>query len=100
MKNKVSHLIAAGAMLFIGAVNVHAQVYLNGDVGAAFLQNTTIHNSGGAKASFDPGVRGDVALGYNLSDCFAAELETGAIWNKMDKIGGESVSAAGASINL
>lgn len=99
-KTNVRHLIAAGTMLVIGAANASAQMYLNGEVGAAFAQDVTIKNTGGAKASFNPGVRGGFALGYNLSDSFAAEFESGVIWNSMDTLGGMSVSDAGATIDL
>lgn len=99
MKYKVSHLITAGAMLFIGAANVRAQVYLNGDVGASFIQNVPLRNSGGKSASFNPGARGGFSVGYDLSDCFAVELETGAIWNSVDKVGGQSLSS-GANADL
>src|SRR5690348_11853278 len=71
IKSKVRHLIAAGTMLLIGAASASAQTspyYINGEVGASFLQDVTIRNTGGAKATFNPGVRGGFALGYNLSD--------------------------------
>jgi OmpA-OmpF porin, OOP family len=103
IKTKTHHLIAAGTMLLIGAANASAQtspVYLDGELGASFPQSLTFKNSGGTKATFNPGVRADIVLGYNLSDCFAVEFNTGAIWNSVDKIGGESLSSEGASFNL
>ncbi len=94
-KTKVRHLIAAGTMVWIGVANASAQTspyYIDGQVGAAFLQDVTIKNSGGAKASFNTGVRADVVLGYNLSDCFAVEFNTGAIWNSVDNVSGANIN--------
>src|SRR6478752_647435 len=98
-KTKVHNLIAAGSMLLIGAASASAQTspyYIDGQVGASFVQDLSFKNSGGTKASFNTGVRADIILGYNLSDCFAVEFNTGAIWNSVDTIGGVSVSAANA----
>lgn len=103
IKTKAHHLIAAGTMLLIGAANASAQTspyYLNGEIGASFPQDLTFKNSGGAKASFNPGVRADVLLGYNLCSAFAVEFNTGVIWNSVDKIGGQSLSSEGLNINL
>jgi opacity protein-like surface antigen len=87
MKSTLRYISAAGAVLLIAAAAVRAdgisdKVYVNGDVGAAFLQDITIKNSGGAELQFDTGVRADVGIGYNISDALAAELDAGVVWNQ------------------
>jgi opacity protein-like surface antigen len=66
-------------------------LYTDVNVGGAYQQNatveTTVTPSGGPptmtsqNTTFNLGVRGDVALGYNISDSWAAEFNTGLIWN-------------------
>jgi opacity protein-like surface antigen len=51
-------------------------------------------------ATFNPGVRGDIAVGYNITGSLAAELETGFMWDSMDKINGRSLSSINQSVDL
>jgi opacity protein-like surface antigen len=65
--------------------------YVHTDLGPAFIPNANLHfrandmlgNSfrGTGRFQADPGIRGDLAFGYNFADCLAFELETGALWN-------------------
>jgi opacity protein-like surface antigen len=57
--------------------------YLHSDIGATYMQN--LKGPGGfAGLSMNAGARGDIALGYSINECFAAEFETGAIWNSSE----------------
>jgi len=73
--------------------------YLNGDAGGA-LQQDVYDKSDGGTLSFDPGLRADVALGYNINDSFAVELESGVIWNSVDALSGTPLSTYGQSADL
>jgi opacity protein-like surface antigen len=45
-------------------------------------------DTSGAEIEFDPGIRFDFGAGYNITDWFAAEVETGIIANDIDSIRG------------
>lgn len=92
---KPTPLTTLGIALFIGCATAHADwtdnLYLNTDVGAAFVPDVTTHDHGvddtgpfRSKGRFqlDPGVRADLSLGYNLNQSWAVELEAGGIWNQ------------------
>src|SRR4051794_16348773 len=57
--------------------------YLRGDVGAAVTQDTSIKEffgeslAPGSKVVFDPGIRFGVAAGYQVTDWFSVEGQTG-----------------------
>ncbi len=87
---------AVGMALLIGSATSRAQswtdnLYLHTDVGPAFIPDhrTTTYTfepfagfiRGHGRFQVDPGVRGDLALGYNLNKSFAVEAEAGGIWN-------------------
>lgn len=87
---------AVGMALLIGSATSRAQswtdnLYLHTDLGPAFLDNgpTTVRGFSSSSGPFggrghfqvDTGIRGDLSLGYNLTKCFAIEVESGAIWN-------------------
>ena len=83
----------AGIVLVACCVKAQAgEMYIHADVGPAFAQNTTLTSGGSGTQTFKTGVRGDIAFGYDFNDHWAAELETGTIWNQADTIGGFSVS--------
>ncbi len=81
-------------------------LYMNVDAGAVFQQDATLKQSinGGpvssASATFDTGFRGDVTLGYNLNNAWAVELETGVIWNSVDKVGGVKLDSLNQRLEL
>ncbi len=65
-------------------------LYFGVNFGGTYQQNATVDttiSSGGPATSysknttFDLGVRGDAIFGYNLSRSWAAEFESGLIWN-------------------
>lgn len=71
------------------ALDLSGKTYISGDVGASYLQDVAIKNADGHKASFNIGIRTDLSLGCHFNDQWAAELETGLIWNNIRKIGVE-----------
>jgi opacity protein-like surface antigen len=93
MKKNILSIHVVGIALLAGALNASAadpgNMYLNANVGGAYLQNVDI--SGGAEAEFDIGMRLDAALGYHLNNMWSIEFESGWIWNSLDSIENESV---------
>src|SRR5262245_40299375 len=93
---KTSHFIKlAGAVLVVCGTRALAAeqatkfeerpsspFYLHSDVGPTYMQDLKFQ--GGGSQRMKAGVRGDIAFGYNINECFAAELETGAIWNRTE----------------
>src|SRR5439155_1274015 len=62
------------------------------EMGPSYLSDVNYHQAAGGITTaritrFDPGVRGDLDLGFNLNDTFKMELETGAIWNTGKQFG-------------
>ena len=108
MKTIIRPIKIVGAVLILSATGVRAQdwskVYLNADVGGVFQQDATITVSAvpGVRntATFNPGIRGDITVGYNLNDSLAVELESGVICNSIDKIGGGSISSDNKSFDF
>ena len=108
MKTIVRSIVVVGAVLFLPAVGMCAadlsKWYLTGDVGGVFQQDTTFSQSTspGVKTpgTFNPGIRGDIAVGYNLNKSFAVELESGVLWNSIDKFGGVTLSQASQSLDF
>lgn len=75
--------LAVGGLRVLGADDDSDGVYIHADAGPVFVQPITFRFYGAHEAAdFKPGARGDIAVGYNLSDSFALELETGALWNR------------------
>lgn len=66
-------------------------LYVGVNFGGAYQQNATVDTTiaytpgpttfSSGNSSFDVGVRGDFLLGYHLSDSWAAEFNTGLLWN-------------------
>jgi opacity protein-like surface antigen len=81
--------------------NWRDNLYLNADVGGVFQQEASlIQNGSSASATFNPGIRADIGLGYDLNDSWAVELETGFMWNSMDKINGVPLSSYSQSVDI
>jgi opacity protein-like surface antigen len=57
------------------------KIYLGLDVGVAWQKNITLSDGlgGSETVKYDPGARFDVAMGYNLTPHWAAELELGFV---------------------
>jgi opacity protein-like surface antigen len=100
---EISKLTMAGVSLLLVAASGHAEsladkLYLDAGIGASVQQSTDIRvsmlgNSGNVQ--FNPGIRGELAVGYNINKHFAAELESGVIWNSVDSILGNNGSSSG-----
>jgi opacity protein-like surface antigen len=101
MKEKMRFLLVAGIVPIAATATAESfsdHLYLTGDIGPAFEQ--TLHIRGADNITFNTGVRGDIAAGYQANSWFAAELATGVIWNSGDKIGGVPFSSFGAGLDL
>lgn len=80
------------ALPLLTAVAAHGQstnFYFRFDIGPAWSQETDLdefasENVAGAELKFDTGLRLSVAGGYQVTDWFSAELETGFIYNSGD----------------
>jgi len=72
----------------------HAQLdrfYIKGDLGGNWTVKTDLKEflgpvTPGSKIKFDPGVRVGIAAGYEVTDWFAAEVETGVLANSIDTV--------------
>lgn len=101
-----SHIVRLSALAVLacglnaGASEILNRSYLHMDLGGSFVQDVTIKDTGGAEASFNPGVAADFCFGYFLNDAWALEFETGVFWNSIDKVGGVSLDSLGVNIDL
>lgn len=101
MKKKIPFLIAAGIVPLAataGEQSFSDHLYLNGDIGPSFVQQTRIRNAD--TMDFNIGLSADVAVGYQATPWLAGELATGVIWNSVDKIGGVPISSFGSGLDL
>jgi opacity protein-like surface antigen len=69
----------------------HSGPYAKFDIGGTLQQDLKIRTLDGvtapnSKFTFDPGVRFDVAGGYNFNESLAVELELGMTYNQVDQI--------------
>lgn len=107
MKISTYLLTATGVALLVSATPIHAaddwtqRLYVNADAGGIFQQDGDFHQTGAPTFSttFNPGLRTDIALGYNLTKSFAVELEPGFMWNSVDTLDGYGLGP-GDSIDL
>jgi OmpA-OmpF porin, OOP family len=104
--NKRHCLNLVGIPMLLAGAGAHAdfadRLYVTAAAGPAFAQNTTIQTPPftGGQIDFDTGVRGDIAVGYNVCKAFAVELNTGVIWNSVNSIGGNTLSTYSAHADL
>jgi len=83
------------------AGDLQEKFYINADAGGIFQQDATfVENGWSSTASFDPGARIDLALGYNINDSLAVELESGVMWDSVNTIDGFALGRFGKSIDL
>ena len=82
--------------------------YVNGSAGPAFLADVKLRSLNGVtaasygadvKASFNIGVRGDISVGYKVTESLSFELESGLVYNQINKFEG-SVGSASSSVSL
>jgi len=101
MKKKIPFLLAAGIVPLAAAAGEQSfsdHLYLNGDIGASFIQPTRIRNAD--TMDFNTGLRADVGVGYQATPWLAGELATGIIWNSVDTIGNVPISSFGSGLDL
>ena len=95
MKHIFHTIKITGAALLVYGGPSNAAVtpfYLNLDIGPTFIPDVQVRNSLGNQAAFDTGVGGNLCAGYHLNHWLATELETGVLWNSIDRIGAVSLS--------
>ena len=94
MKSTTQIVKIIGITLLAGCATSRAEdwrdgFYVHTDIGPAFTPNITAHvlqlgpfGWVRSKETFksDPGIRGDLGVGYNLTKSFALEAEAGVIW--------------------
>lgn len=76
---------------FAAAQGQESRFYLRGDVGGTLTENTELKSffgpvAPGSTVKFDPGFRFGVAGGYQVTDWFAGEFETGVMANQINSI--------------
>jgi opacity protein-like surface antigen len=107
MKTAIRSIAITYAVFILSVTGVRAadwsdNLYLNADVGSALQQDTQFHQSNPMRiqgATFNPGVRADVDLGYNLNDTWAVEFETGVNWNSINSVGGLELDSISESFD-
>jgi opacity protein-like surface antigen len=109
MKTTLRSITIVCAVFILSAASARAQdwsdnLYLNADAGGAFQENAQLRQSlpgyAPLNCTFNPGIRADIDLGYNLNSSWAVELETGFIWNSMDEVNGVPLSSYSQSIDI
>ena len=98
MKSTIRSITAVGAFFLVSAVGACAadwttNLYVSTDVGGTFQQEATVRQSipivqlpgtYTASATFNPGTRSDITVGYSFNQSCAVELESGFMWNHVD----------------
>ena len=78
-----------------GSAEWTQKIYTHVDFGGSYQQSTTLFQSAPAPttktATFNLGMRGNLAVGYHFNESWAAEFDTGLIWNSVDKATGVSL---------
>lgn len=107
MKKRMVLTMTAGA-LFWGMASVglaqETGFYVKADLGGNITQDVDVEdffgeNVSGVKLELDPGIRGGIAGGYQVTEWFAAELELGFIINEIDSVKGRPGFADDATLS-
>src|SRR5947207_2732887 len=102
-KNKNLTVITIAALSCVTSVataqDTPGRWYLGLDAGVAFQQDIAIKDTGGAKLSFDPGVRLDLSGGVHISPAWRAELDLGFIYNPVRAIGDKSLDSGSGGLD-
>jgi len=82
--------ICAGVFC-VGAAHADSKFYISADAGGALTSDPKVKEflgpvTPGSKVSLDPGIRVGIVGGYQLTDWFAVEGETGVIGNNIKSI--------------
>src|SRR4051812_10556000 len=97
MKQFLPRLIipsTAAILILFSAARLPAQergFYFRADLGGTLTGDTELKEffgpvSSGSKVKFDPGARAGFAAGFQLTEWFAPEIETGVMANSIDSI--------------
>lgn len=91
--------------LAVQAADVEKTSYFKLDAGLSLINDIEIKNPQDldlfdlgvtdVKLKTDPGVRVDLAGGYNFSQCWALEIEGGFTFNSIEELEAEAIGAAG-----
>lgn len=100
----ISIVVASFALVATGACaqDWTQDFYVKADAGGIVQQNVTLRQTAAPNftATFNPGARGDVVLGYDISPSWAAEFESGFMSDSMDKVGGTSLNSVNQSVDI
>src|SRR5260221_10043216 len=99
MKRTISlsrKIVIGCALLITGVLPAWSQgtrFYVKADLGGNLTQDTDLKEffgpvAPGTKVKFDPGFRGGLTGGYQLTDWFAGEVEVGLFENQINSISG------------
>lgn len=98
-QSKLAKISVVGAAVGLASVfslsaqtqmNTTSKWYVGGDAGLCLQQNVgglKANGVGYPGAKFDPGVRADLSVGYNLAENWAVELESGFSYNELSHFG-------------
>ncbi len=74
-------------------------IYFNMEAGGTLQQDLIIRNAP-QRAAFDPGERGDLSLGVDITDALAVELQTGVSYNNIQTGAGQGLALSSGSADL
>jgi len=91
MKNKTLLSVSLLSLLSLPALAQNGRFYLRGDLGGNLTSDTELREFFGpvtpdSKVKFDPGVRFGAAFGYEITEWFSAEGQTGIMANSIHSI--------------
>src|SRR5438128_9608530 len=107
-RTKINMLTTAAGLVFLGlTANIPAaesagRAYLGFDAGLGLQQDLTFRDDAGnrAKASFNPGLRFDLAGGFQFNEAWGLEFQTGLIYNSVDNLSGAFLPDVGSSMDV
>jgi opacity protein-like surface antigen len=74
--------------------------YVKFDVGGVIMPDFNFTSGTEPRATADPGFRFSFAGGWEIVPAFALELETGVLWNSIDKLDGHRLSDSHETIDI
>jgi opacity protein-like surface antigen len=74
-------------------------VYFNADLGGVLTQDLIVR-SAGQKVPVDPGIAGNLSLGFDITDALAVELQTGATSSSLNTSANTVPAFGGYDVNL
>jgi opacity protein-like surface antigen len=75
-------------------------VYLNFDLGGVLTQDLIVRSAGGQKVPFDPGIGGNISVGFDVTDALCLELQTGATSSSLNTSANTVPAFGGFDVNL